>query len=154
MSNSVWPYEQQHARLACSSPYTRVRQLFHLFSDSIQPSHPLLSPSLPAIYLSHHQGLFNKLALHIMWPKYWSFTISPSNEYSGLMSFRIDWFDLLTVQGTLKNFLQHYHWKAPDLRHSAFFMVYSHPYMTNSVVSILPLGNSWNISNILFSYPG
>ena len=72
-------------------------------------------------------------ALHIRWPKYWnfSFNISPSNEYSGLISFRIDWFDLLAVQATLKSLLQHHSSKASILQHSAFFMVQlSHPYMT------------------------
>ena len=70
---------------------------------------------------------------HIRWPKYWSFSfsISPSNEYSGLISFRVDWFDLLPVQGTLKSLLQHHSLKAAILQHSAFFMVQiSHPYMT------------------------
>ena len=77
--------------------------------------------------------VFSKeLALHIRWPKYWSFSfsISPSNEYSGLISFRIYWFDLLDVQGTLKSLLQHHSWKASILWHSAFFMVQlSYPYM-------------------------
>ena len=75
----------------------------------------------------------NELVLCIRWPKYWSFSfsISPSNEYSGLISFRIDWFDLLTVQGTLKSLLQHHSSKASILQHSAFFIVQlSHPYMT------------------------
>ena len=70
-------------------------------------------------------------ALHISWPKYWSFSNSPSNEYSGLISFRIDWLDLLAVQGTLKSLLQHHSSKASILQCSAFFMVHlSHPYMT------------------------
>ena len=72
-------------------------------SDAIQPSHPLSSPSPPALYLSQHQGLYSESALHFRWPKYWSFSfsISPSSEYSGLISFRMDWLDLLVVQGTL-----------------------------------------------------
>ena len=70
-------------------------------------------------------------ALPIRWPKYWSFSISPSNEYSGLLFFRINWFDLLTVQGTLKSLLQHHSSKASILQHSAFFIVQlSHSYMT------------------------
>ena len=104
----------------------------HQVGDTIQPSHPLSSPS-PAFNLSQHQGLFNESVLRIRWPKYWSFSfiISPSNEYSGLISFRIDRFDLLAVQGTLKSLLQHPSSKASILRHSAFFMVQlSHPYMT------------------------
>ena len=75
----------------------------------------------------------NESALRIRWPKYWSFTfsISPSDEYSGLISFRIDWFDLLAIQGTLKSLLQHHSSKTSVLQHSAFFIVQlSHPYMT------------------------
>ena len=105
----------------------------HRVSDAIQPSHPLLSPSPPALNLSQHQGLFNELALHIRWPKYWSFSfsISPSKEHPGLISFRMDWLDLLAGQGTLKNLLQHHSSKASILRRSAFFTVQlSHPYMT------------------------
>ena len=77
----------------------------HWVSDAIQQSHPLLSPSSPAFNLSQNQGLFNESVLCIRWPKYWSFSFrtSPSNEYSGLISFRMDWLDLLAVQGTLKS---------------------------------------------------
>ena len=83
---------------------------------------------LPSIFASI-RAFSNKSVLHIRWPKYWSFSISPSNEYSGLNSFRIDWFDLLTVQGTVKSLLQHHNSKASILRHSAFFIVQlSHPY--------------------------
>ena len=101
-------------------------------SDAIQPSHPLSFPSL-SFNLSQHQGLLNESVLHIRWPKYWSFSFntSHSNEYSGLISFRIDWFDLLTVQGTLKSLLQHHSSKAFILECSAFPMVQlSDPYMT------------------------
>ena len=87
---------------------------------------------LPFIFPSI-RAFSNKSTLHIRWPKYWSFnfTISPSSEYSGLISFRIDWFDLLAVQGTLKSFLQYHSLKASILQCSAFFMVQlSHPYMT------------------------
>ena len=104
---------------------THVRWL----GDAIQPSHPLL---LSSIFLSI-RVFFNESVLRIRWPKYWSFSfsISPSSEYSGLSSFRIDWFDLLAVQGTLKSHLQHHSSKAPILRYSAFFMVQlSHLYMT------------------------
>ena len=81
----------------------------HQVSDTIQPSHPLLSPS-PAFNLSQHQGLSNESVLCIRWPKCWSFSISisPFNEYSGLISFRMDWLDLLAVQGTLKSLLHHH----------------------------------------------
>ena len=105
----------------------------HRSADTIQPSHPLLSPPSPASNLSQHQGLFKWVALHVRWPMYWSFSfnISPSDEYSRLISFRMDWLDLLAVQGTLKSFLQHHSSKASVLRCSAFFIVQlSHPYMT------------------------
>ena len=89
---------------------------------------PLLFP--PSIFPSI-RVFSNELAVHIRWPKYWSFSISPSNEYSGLISFRIDWFDLFVVQGTLKSLLQHHSSKASILQHSAFFIVQvSHLYMT------------------------
>ena len=103
----------------------------HWFGDAIQPSH-LLNPSLPAINLSQHQGLSNESALHIRWPKYWSFSvnISSSNEYSGLISFRMDWLDILAVQGILKSILQHHSSKTWIFQCSAFFRVQlSHPYM-------------------------
>ena len=102
----------------------------HWISDAIQPYHPLLC--LPSIFPSI-RVFSNELAVHIRWPKYWnfSFSISPSNKYSGLISFRIDWFDLLDVQGNLKSLLQHHSSKASILQHSALFIVQlSHPYMT------------------------
>ena len=105
----------------------------HWVGDAIQPSYPLSSPSSPALNLSQHQGLFNESALRIRWPEHqsFSFSISPSNEHPGLGSFRMDWLDLLAVQGTLKNVLQHYSLKASILQRSAFFMVQLlHPYMT------------------------
>ena len=104
--------------------------------ESVMPSNrlilcrPLLL--LPSIFPSI-KVFSNESVVHIRWPKYWSFSfsISPSNEYSGLTSFRIDWLDLLAVQGTLKSLLQHYNSKASVLWHSAFFIVQlSHPYMT------------------------
>ena len=104
----------------------------HRVGDAIQPSHPLSSPSLPPIPPSI-RVFSNESTLHMRWPKYWSFSfsISPSNEYSGLISFRMDWLDLLAVQGTLKSLLQHYSSKASILWLSAFFTVqHSHPYMT------------------------
>ena len=112
----------------------------HRVSDIIQPSHPLSSPSpLPPIPPSI--GVFsNESTLHIRWPKYWSFCfkISPTNEYPGLISFRMDWLDLLAVQGTLKSLLQHHSSKAAILRCSAFFAVQlSHPYMTTGKIIAL-----------------
>ena len=105
----------------------------HWVGNAIQPSHPLSSPSPPAFNLSQHQGYSNESALRIKWPKYWSFSfsISPSNEYSGLISFRMDWLDLPAVQGTLKSLLQHHSSKASILWCSACFIVQlSHPNMT------------------------
>ena len=107
-------------------------KLVHWFSDAIEPSHSLSPLLLPSVFPSI-RVFSNESSLHIRWPKYWSFsfTISPSNEYSGLISFRIDWFDLLAIQGTLKSLLQHYCSKAPLRQPSAFFIVQlSHPYMT------------------------
>ena len=104
----------------------------HRVSDATQPSHPLLYPS-SAFSLSSIRGFSNESVLHIRWPKYWRFrfSISSSNEYSGLISFRIVWFDLLVVQGPLKILLQHHSSKASTLWCSAFFIIQlSHPYMT------------------------
>ena len=101
----------------------------HWVSDAIQPSHPLL---LPSVFPST-RFFSNESVLRSRWPKYWSlsFSISPSSEYPGLISFRIDWFDLLAVQGMLKSLLQCHSSKAPILQCSAFFIVQlSHPYMT------------------------
>ena len=97
----------------------------HWVSNAIQPSHSLLPPSPPTISFPRIRVFSNELALHIRWPKYWSFSliISPSNEYSGLISFRIDWFDLCAVQSTLKSLLQHHNSKASVLRYAAFFPV-------------------------------
>ena len=100
----------------------------HQVSDAILPSHPMLSPPPPAFSLFQHQGLSNESVIRIKWPKYWSFSfsISPSNEYSGLISFRIEWFDHLAVQETLKESSL----TAQFLQCSAFSMVQlSHPYM-------------------------
>ena len=105
----------------------------HRVGDAIQPSHPLSSPSPYATNPSQHQGLFNESILSMRWSKFWSFSlsISPSNEHPGLVSLRMEWMDLLTVQGTLKSLLQHHSSKASILRCSALFRVQlSHPYMT------------------------
>ena len=117
-------------------------------SNHLILSHLLLPPSI----FPSTRVFSNESVLSIRWPKYWSFSfsISPSNEQSGLISFRIDWFDLLAVQGTLKSFLQHHSSRASILRHSAFFIVQlSHPYMTNGKTIALTrwtfVGNS-NVS--------
>ena len=105
----------------------------HQVGDAIQPSHPLLSFLLLLSIFPSIRVFYNELILHIRWPKYWSFSfsISPSSEYSGLISFRMDWLHLLAVQQTLKSLLQHHSSKASILLCSAFFIVQlSHPYMT------------------------
>ena len=96
----------------------------HRVSDAIQPSHPLLSPSPPAPIPPSIKVFSNESALRMRWPKYWSFSFSiiPSKEIPGLISFRMDWLDLPAVQGTLKSLLQHYSSKASILRRSAFFI--------------------------------
>ena len=135
MSDSLQPHGLQHARPPCPSLSPWV------CSNSCPLSqwcHPTISssvtPSPLALNLFQHQGLFKWVkTLHIRWPKYWSFSfsISPSNEYSGLISFRMDWLDLLAVQGTLKSLLQHHISKSSILQRSAFFTVQlSHLYMT------------------------
>ena len=110
-------------------------------TESVMPSnhlilcHPLLL--MPSIFPSI-RGVSKESVLHIRWPKYWSFSISPSNEYSGLISFRMGWFDLLAVQGTLKSLLPHHSSKASILRCSVFFMVQlPHPFMTTRKTKIL-----------------
>ena len=124
----------------CSTPGFVHQQLLelaqthaHRVSDAIQPSHPLSSPSPPTFLFPNVKVYSNESVLHIRWPEYYSFSfsISPSNEHPGLISFRMDWLDLLAVQGTLKSLLQHHSSKASILRHSALFTVQlSHPYMT------------------------
>ena len=105
----------------------------HRVGDAIQPSHPLSSPSPPALKRPSIRVFSNESTLCMRWPMYWSFSfsISPSNEHPGHISFRMDWLDLLAVQGTLKSLLQHHSSKAEIFRCSAFFTVQlSHPYMT------------------------
>ena len=137
MSDSLRPHGLQHARPPCPSPTPRD------YSDSCPSSqwcHPTISSSV--IPFSTHLQSFPALGSFPVsqfftsgGPKYWSFSfsISPSNEYSGLISFRMNWLDLLAVQGTLKSLLQHYSSKASILQHSVFFIVQlSHPYMTTT----------------------
>ena len=134
MSGSLQPHGLEHARLPCPSPTLELAQTnVHRVGDAIQPSrslHPLLllPSTFPSIRIFSIESV-----LHIRWPKYWgfSFSTSPSNEYSGLISLRIDWLDVLAVQGILKSLLQHHSSKASILQRSAFFTVQlSHPYMT------------------------
>ena len=128
-----------------ANPWTVVHQAFLSFTiswslhkfmsiESVMLSNHLILCGplllLPSIFPSI-RVFSNELTIHIRWPRYWSFSISPSNEYSGLISFWIHWFDLLAVQGTLKSLLQHHSLKASILWYSAFFIVQlSHPYMT------------------------
>ena len=108
-----------------------TRTHVHWVSDTIQPSHPVSSLSPPIFNLSHHQGLFKWVSYSHQVAKVFSLNISLSSEYSGWNSFRIDWLDLLAVQGTLKSLLQYHSSKASILQHSAFFIVQlSHPSMT------------------------
>ena len=133
VSYSLQPHELQHTRLPCPSPTPEA------YSNSCPLSqwcHPAISSSsllfLPSTFPSI-RGFSNESVLCIRWPKYWSFSfsISPSNEYSGLISFRMDWLDLLAVQGILKSLLQHQSSKVSILQSSAFFIVQlSHPHMT------------------------
>ena len=135
MSDSLWPHGLQHARLPCPSQSPRVCSNSWCIELVMPSNHLILCCPLillPSIFPSI-KIFSNESVLRIRWPKYWSFTfsISLSNEYSGLTSFRIDWFDLLVVQGTLKNLLQHHNSKVSILWCSAFFMVQrSHPYIT------------------------
>ena len=129
MSDSLTLHELQHTRPPCPSSTPGVYPNSSPSSHLIL-CHPLLLP--PSIF-PRIRVFFNKSVLLIRWPKYWSFSfnISPSNEHPGLISFRIDWLDVLAVQGTLKSLLQHHCSKASILQHSAFFTVQlSHPYVT------------------------
>ena len=127
----MWPHKLQYTRLSCPSLFPRV------YSNSCplcQWCHPtiLCGPLLPSVF-SSTRVFSNESALCISWPKYWSFSfiIIPSNEYSGFISFRIDWLDLLAVHGTLKGLLQHHSSKGSILECSAFFIVQLiHPHMT------------------------
>ena len=140
MSDSLWPHGLQPARPPCLSPtpgvYSNSCQLSRWWHSTISSSVISSSFCLQSFPASgkRHQVFSNESVLHIKWPKYWnfSFNISPSSEYSGLISFRMDWLNLLAVQGTLKSLLQHHSSKALILWCSAFFIVQlSHPYMNS-----------------------
>ena len=141
MSNSLWPHGLQYTRPPCPSStpgaYSNSRPLSQWCHPTISSSVIPFSPAFnfPSIRVSSNQSV-----LRIRWLKYWSFifSISPSNEYSGPISFRMDWLDLFVVQGTLKRLLQHHSSKASILWHSAFFIVQlSHPYMTTGKTKAL-----------------
>ena len=146
MSNSLRFYWLWHTRLCCHSLPSSVGSIKLMSIKLMIPfnhlilCHPLLL--LPSIF-PRIRVFFNKSTRHTRWPKYWrfSFSISPSSEYLGLISFRINWLDLLAVQGTLKSLLQHHNSKASILQCSAFFMVQlSHPYMTTGKITALTIG--------------
>ena len=135
-----WPHGLQHARPPCPSPTpgacSNSCPSNWWCHPTILSCYPLLLP--PSIFPSIR--VFSESVLPIRWPQYWSFSfsISPSNEYSGLISFRMDWLDLLVVQGTLRSLLQHHSSKASIVQHSAFFIVQlSHPYMTSGKTTAL-----------------
>ena len=142
MSDSLWPHGLQHTRLPCPSPTPRA------YSNSCPSNrwrHPAISSSV-APFSSHLQSFLASRSFPMS--RFFtsgsksvvsfSFSICPSNEYSGLMSFRIDWLDILAVQGTLKSLLQHHNSKASSLWHSAFFIVqFSYPYMTTGKTTAL-----------------
>ena len=138
---TLWPHRLQDAKLPYPSPSPRV------CSNSCSLSqwyHPTILSFVTLFSVSPSiRVVSNMLAFHIRWPKYWSFSfsISPSNEYSGLTSFRIDWFDLLAVQATLKSLLQHHSSKTVVVRCSAFFMIQLwHPYMiTGKTIALIIL---------------
>ena len=121
MSSSLQPQGLQHTRLLCPSLISW--SLLKLISGAIYPSHPLPPLLLLPTVFPSIRVFSSESVLHIRWLKYWNFSISPSNEYSGLIYFRIAWFDLLAVQGTLKSLLQHHNLKASILWHSAFFII-------------------------------
>ena len=124
-------------------------------SNAIQPSHAPSTPSPPTFNLSQCQIFSNESVLCIRWPKYWSFSFSISlpNEYSGLIAFRMDWLDLLAVQGTLKSLLQHHSSKVSILQHSAFFIVQLlHPYMTTGkTIALMRQTFVGKVMSLLFS---
>ena len=142
VSDSLWPHGWQHARLPRPSLAPSLLELVSI--ESVMPSNHLIlcHPLLLLLSIFPSIRVFsNESALCIRWPKYWSFSTSPPNEYSGLISSRTDWFDLLVVQGTLRSLLQHHSSKTSVLQHSAFFMVkLSHPYMTTSKTVALTIG--------------
>ena len=132
-----------------------IQTCVHRTSDAIQQSHPLSSPSSPTFNLSQHQGLFQWVSSSIRWPKHWSFSfsISISNEYSGMISFRIDWFYLLAVQGTLNSLFQHHCSKASVLQCSAFFIVQlAHPHTTTGkTIALTPQTFVGKVMSLLFN---
>ena len=156
MSNSLRSHGLQHARHPCPSPTSRVYSLTSI--ELVMPSNHLILcrplPLLPSI-LPSIRAFSNESVLHMRWPKYWSlsFNISPPNEHSRLISLRMDWLDLLAVQGTLKSLLQHHSSKASIFQCSAFFIVqHSHPYMTaGKTIALTTWTSVGNVMYLLFN---
>ena len=142
LSNSLQPHRLQHTKFPCHLPISQ--SLLKLMSiESVMPSNHLIlcHPILLPLISPSNRVFSNESACRIRWPKYWSFSISSSNEYSGVISFRMNWFHLLADQGTLKNLHQHHSSKVSTLRCSTFFRVQlSHPYMTTKN------GNSFSLN--------
>ena len=143
MSDSLKPHRLQHGRLPCPSPSLSLLKIMSI--ESVMAFNCLIfcCPFSSCLQSFPASASLPMSDLHIRWPKYWSFnfSISLSNEYSGLISFRIDWLDLPVAQGTLKRIVQHHSSKASILRCSAFFIVQlSHPYMTTGKTVALGLG--------------
>ena len=150
LSDSLWPHGLQHARFPCPSLSPALYSNSH---PSSRWCHPTISSSivpLSSCLLPSIRVFSNESVLRIRWPEYWSFSfnVSPSNEYSGLISFRKDWLDLLAVQGTLESCLQHHSLKASNPQHSAFLMVQlSHPYLTTGKTIALTI---WIVKDLWF----
>ena len=162
-SSVAQPYPTLCDRMDCSIPGFPVyyqlleftQTLGHWVSDAIQQSHPLSSPSPPPSIFPCIRVFSKESVIRIRWPKYWSFSsnISPSSEYSGLISFRMDYLDLLGLQGTLKSLLQHHSSKASILQCSIFFTVQlSHPYMTTGKTVALTRWTFWQRNFSAFHY--
>ena len=155
MSDCLRPHRLQHTRPPYPSPIPRACSNSCPLSQWV---HPTVSSSVALLLVSIFPSIrvfSSESALLIRWPKYWpfSFSTSPSNEYSGLISFRMDWLDLLAVQGTLKSLLQDHSLKASILQHSAFFMIQlSHPYMTTGKTIVLTLQTfACQVMSLLFN---
>ena len=157
VSDSLWPHGLKHSKLPCPSPTPGACSNSYSLSGWYHPT-VLSSVVSFSSYLQSFPAIrvfSNESVLYITWPKYWSFSfnISPSNEYSELISFRIDWLDLLAIQRTPKSLLQHHSSKASILQHSAFFIVHLlHPYMTTGKAITL---NRWTfvgkVMSLLFN---
>ena len=156
LSSAAQSHGLQHARLPVHHQLQEFTQTHaHRVGDAIQPSHPLSSPPPPALIFPKFRVFSSESALRIRWPKYWSFSfsISPSSEHPGLISFRMDWLDLFAVQGTCKSLLQHHSSKASALWHSGFFIAQlSHPCMiTRKTIALTRWTFVGKVMSLLFN---